>query len=42
MLTPVTIMAGSLTIILMIFLVARWNNRKSALVSVQERKGAID
>ena len=36
MLTPVVIMSGTLTIILMIFLVAWWNNKKSALASVQQ------
>jgi putative Ca2+/H+ antiporter (TMEM165/GDT1 family) len=41
MLTPVMIMAGALTIILIMFLVARWNNKKPALASVQESK-AVD
>ena len=44
MLTPVAITAGALTIILMMFLVARWNNKKPALLttSVQGGKSAID
>ena len=42
MLTPVVIMAGALTIILMMFLVARWNNKKPALASVQENKDGLD
>jgi putative Ca2+/H+ antiporter (TMEM165/GDT1 family) len=42
MLTPVVIMAGALTIIVMMFLISRWNNNKPALTSVQGSKGAID
>jgi putative Ca2+/H+ antiporter (TMEM165/GDT1 family) len=42
MLTPGVIIAGTLTIILMIFLVARWNNKKITLASVQERPSGID
>jgi hypothetical protein len=42
MLTPVVFMAGTLTIILMIFLVARWNNKKPTLTSIQERQGGTD
>jgi len=42
LITPVVIMAGALTIILMVFLVARWNNKKPALTSIQEGKSAID
>ena len=41
MLTPAVITAGTLTIMVMIFLVARWNNKKPALASVRESK-AID
>jgi putative Ca2+/H+ antiporter (TMEM165/GDT1 family) len=39
MLTPLVILAGTLTIILLIFLVARWNSKKTTLVSVQEKQG---
>ena len=42
MLTPVVIMAGALIIILMMFLVARWNTKKPALASSQGKKDAID
>ena len=42
MLTPAVIMAGTLTIMVMIFLVARWNNKKPALASVRESKAGID
>jgi hypothetical protein len=42
MLTPVVIMAGTLIIILMMFLVARWNTKKPALASSQGKKDAID
>ena len=42
MLTPLVIMAGTLTIILMIFLVAWWNNRKLTLSSVQESQDGAD
>ena len=42
MLTPAVIMAGTLTIMVMIFLVAWWNNKKPALASVQESKAGID
>jgi putative Ca2+/H+ antiporter (TMEM165/GDT1 family) len=42
MLTPAVIIAGALTIMVMMFLVARWNNKKPALASVQESKAGID
>ena len=42
MLTPLVLMAGTLTIILMIFLVAWWNNRKLTLSSVQESQDGAD
>ena len=42
MLTPLVLMAGTLTIILMIFLVAWWNNRKLTLSSVQECQDGAD
>ena len=42
MLTPGVLIAGTLTIILMIFLVARWNNKKTILTSVLERQDGID
>lgn len=42
MLTPMVIIAGSLTIILMIFLIAWWNNKKTTLASVQECQDGAD
>jgi putative Ca2+/H+ antiporter (TMEM165/GDT1 family) len=42
MLTPAVVMAGTLTIMVMIFLVARWNNKKPAIASAQESKADID
>ncbi len=42
MLTPAVITAGTLTIMVMIFLVARWNKKKPALASVRESKAGID
>jgi putative Ca2+/H+ antiporter (TMEM165/GDT1 family) len=42
MLTPLVLMAGTLAIILMIFLVALWNNRKLTLSSVQGSQDGAD
>ncbi len=42
MLTPVVIILGFLTIIGLTFLIARWNNKKPGLTSIQEGKSAID
>lgn len=42
MLTPMVITAGTLAIILMIFLVAWWNNKKTTLAAVQEGQDGAD
>jgi len=42
LLTPVGIMAGILTIILIMLLIAWWNNKETTLVSVQEKQSDID
>jgi putative Ca2+/H+ antiporter (TMEM165/GDT1 family) len=42
MLTPVGLMAGILTILLMMLLIVRWNNKKTTRASIQEKQGGID
>jgi putative Ca2+/H+ antiporter (TMEM165/GDT1 family) len=42
MLTPAVILAGTLAITVMVFLVARWNHKKPASASVQESKAGLD
>jgi len=42
LLTPVGIMAGILTIILIMLLIAWWNNKETTLVSVQEKQSDLD
>jgi putative Ca2+/H+ antiporter (TMEM165/GDT1 family) len=42
MLTPAVILAGTLAITVMVFLVARWNNKKPAIASAQESKAVLD